>query len=173
MGGGTYWRRYGAYVIRALTALISIQKLINCAILERGAARRVALYQIITGKLKIDDINPQFINKYTWVLINKSSYTVVCSMQNPLATLAGKHIIVDRLGSRLNSKIPSTPFLLPRPLTHKLSDWVSMKEFLWWMIKAFPLGDHFITSWNLFSWLCSDIVTRKLMLVKIAGGERL
>ena len=95
MGGGTYWRRYGAYVIRALTALISIQKLINCAILERGAARRGALYQIITGKLKIDDINPQFINKYTWVLINKSSYTVVCSMQNPLATLAGKHIIVN------------------------------------------------------------------------------
>ena len=95
MGGGTYWRRYGAYVIRALTALISIQKLINCAILERGAARRVALYQIITGKLKIDDINPQFINKYTWVLINKSSYTVVCSMQNPSATLAGKHIIVN------------------------------------------------------------------------------
>ena len=115
MGGGTYWRRYGAYVIRALTALISIQKLINCAILERGAARRGALYQIITGKLKIDDINPQFINKYTWVLINKSSYKVVCSMQNPLATLAGKHIIVDRLGSRLNSKIPSTPFLLPDP----------------------------------------------------------
>ena len=66
MGGGTYWRRYGAYVIRALTALISIQKLINCAILEMGAARRVALYQIITGKLKIDDINPQFVNKYTW-----------------------------------------------------------------------------------------------------------
>ena len=65
MGGGTYWRRYSAYVIRALTALISIQKLINCAILERGAARRGALYQIITGKLKIDDINPQFINKYT------------------------------------------------------------------------------------------------------------
>jgi len=46
MGGGTYWRKYGAYfigaltaliykygayVIGALTALISIQKLINCA----------------------------------------------------------------------------------------------------------------------------------------------
>ena len=53
MGGGTYWRRYGAYVIRALTALISIQKLTNCAILERGAARRGVLYQIITGKLTI------------------------------------------------------------------------------------------------------------------------
>ena len=171
MGGGTYWRRYGAYVIRALTALISIQKLINCAILERGAARRGALYQIITGKLKIDDINPQFINKYTWVLINKSSYTVVCSMQNPLATLAGKHIIVDRLRSQFENTVNS--LFIAGPLTYKRSDWVSMKEFLWWKIKAFPLGDHFITSWNLFSWLCSDIVTRKLMLVKIAGGERL
>ena len=171
MGGGTYWRRYGAYVIRALTALISIQKLTNCAILERGAARRGALYQIITGKLKIDDINPQFINKYTWVLINKSSYTVVCSMQNPLATLAGKHIIVDRLRSQFENTVNS--LFIAGPLTLKRSDWVSMKEFLWWKIKAFPLGDHFITSWNLFSWLCSDIVTTKLMLVKIAGGERL
>ena len=171
MGGGTYWRRYGAYVIRALTALISIQKLINCAILERGAARRGALYQIITGKLKIDDINPQFINKYTWVLINKSSYTVVCSMQNPLATLAGKHIIVDRLRSQFENTVNS--LFIAGPLTYKRSDWVSMKEFLWWKIKAFPLGDHFITSWNLFSWSCSDIVRRKLMLVKIAGGERL
>ena len=107
MGGGTYWRRHGAYVIGALTALISIQKLINCAILERGAARRVALYQIITGKLKIDDINPQFINKYTWVLINKSSCTVVCSMQNPLATLAGKHIIVDKLRSQFENTVNS------------------------------------------------------------------
>ena len=154
MGGGTYWRRYGAYVIRALTALISIQKLINCAILERGAARRGALYQIITGKLKIDDINPQFINKYTWVLINKSSYTVVCSMQNPLATLAGKHIIVDRLRSQFENTVNS--LFIAGPLTYKRSDWVSMKEFLWWKIKAFPLGDHFITSWNIFSWLCSD-----------------
>ena len=171
MGGGTYWRRYGAYVIRALTALISIQKLINCAILERGAARRGALYQIITGKLKIDDINPQFINKYTWVLINKSSYTLVCSMQNPLATLAGKHIIVDRLRSQFENTVNS--LFIAGPLTYKRSDWVSMKEFLWWKIKAFPLGDHFITSWNLFSWSCSDIVRRKLMLVKIAGGERL
>ena len=171
MGGGTYWRRYGAYVIRALTALISIQKLINCAILERGAARRGALYQIITGKLKIDDINPQFINKYTWVLINKSSYTVVCSMQNPLATLAGKHIIVDRLRSQFENTVNS--LFIAGPLTYKRSDWVSMKEFLWWKIKEFPLGDHFITSWNLFSWSCSDIVRRKLMLVKIAGGERL
>ena len=171
MGGGTYWRRYGAYVIRALTALISIQKLINCAILERGAARRGALYQIITGKLKIDDINPQFINKYTWVLINKSSYTVVCSMQNPLATLAGKHIIVDRLRSQFENTVNS--LFIAGPLTYKRSDWVSMKEFLWWKIKAFPLGDHFITSWNLFSWSSSDIVRRKLMLVKIAGGERL
>ena len=171
MGGGTYWRRYGAYVIRALTALISIQKLISCAILERGAARRGALYQIITGKLKIDDINPQFINKYTWVLINKSSYTVVCSMQNPLATLAGKHIIVDRLRSQFENTVNS--LFIAGPLTYKRSDWVSMKEFLWWKIKAFPLGDHFITSWNLFSWSCSDIVRRKLMLVKIAGGERL
>ena len=171
MGGGTYWRRYGAYAIRALTALISIQKLINCAILERGAARRGALYQIITGKLKIDDINPQFINKYTWVLINKSSYTVVCSMQNPLATLAGKHIIVDRLRSQFENTVNS--LFIAGPLTYKRSDWVSMKEFLWWKIKAFPLGDHFITSWNLFSWSCSDIVRRKLMLVKIAGGERL
>ena len=171
MGGGTYWRRYGAYVIRALTALISIQKLINCAILERSAARRGALYQIITGKLKIDDINPQFINKYTWVLINKSSYTVVCSMQNPLATLAGKHIIVDRLRSQFENTVNS--LFIAGPLTYKRSDWVSMKEFLWWKIKAFPLGDHFITSWNLFSWSCSDIVRRKLMLVKIAGGERL
>ena len=171
MGGGTYWRRYGAYVIRALTALISIQKLINCAILERGAARRGTLYQIITGKLKIDDINPQFINKYTWVLINKSSYTVVCSMQNPLATLAGKHIIVDRLRSQFENTVNS--LFIAGPLTHKRSDWVSMKEFLWWKIKAFPLGDHFITSWNIFSWLCSDIVTRKLMLVNIAGAERL
>ena len=171
MGGGTYWRRYGAYVIRALTALISIQKLINCAILERGAARRGALYQIITGKLKIDDINPQFINKYTWVLINKSSYTVVCSMQNPLATLTGKHIIVDRLRSQFENTVNS--LFIAGPLTYKRSDWVSMKEFLWWKIKAFPLGDHFITSWNLFSWSCSDIVRRKLMLVKIAGGERL
>ena len=171
MGGGTYWRRYGAYVIRALTALISIQKLINCAILERGAARRGALYQIITGKLKIDDINPQFINKYTWVLINKSSYTVVCSMQNPLATLAGKHIIVDRLRSQFENTVNS--LFIAGPLTYKRSDWVSMKEFLWWKIKAFLLGDHFITSWNLFSWSCSDIVRRKLMLVKIAGGERL
>ena len=171
MGGGTYWRRYGAYVIRALTALISIQKLINCAILERGAARRGALYQIITGKLKIDDINPQFINKYTWVLINKSSYTVVCSMQNPLATLAGKHIIVDRLRSQFENTVNS--LFIAGPLTYKRADWVSMKEFLWWKIKAFPLGDHFITSWNLFSWSCSDIVRRKLMLVKIAGGERL
>ena len=171
MGGGTYWRRYGAYVIRALTALISIQKLISCAILERGAARRGALYQIITGKLKIDDINPQFINKYTWVLINKSSYTVVCSMQNPLATLAGKHIIVDRLRSQFENTVNS--LFIAGPFTHKRSDWVSMKEFLWWKIKAFPLGDHFITSWNLFSWSCSDIVRRKLMLVKIAGGERL
>ena len=107
MGGGTYWRRYGAYVIRALTALISIQKLINCAILEMGAATRVALYQIITGKLKIDDINPQFVNKYTWVLINKSSYTVVCRMQNPLATSAGKHIIVDRLRSQFENTVNS------------------------------------------------------------------
>ena len=171
MGGGTYWRRYGAYVIRALTALISIQKLINCAILERGAARRGALYQIITGKLKIDDINPQFINKYTWVLINKSSYTMVCSMQNPLATLAGKHIIVDRLRSQFENTVNS--LFIAGPLTYKRADWVSMKEFLWWKIKAFPLGDHFITSWNLFSWSCSDIVRRKLMLVKIAGGERL
>ena len=171
MGGGTYWRRYAAYVIRALTALISIQKLINCAILERGAARRGALYQIITGKLKIDDINPQFINKYTWVLINKSSYTVVCSMQNPLVTLAGKHIIVDRLRSQFENTVNS--LFIAGPLTYKRSDWVSMKEFLWWKIKAFPLGDHFITSWNLFSWSCSDIVRRKLMLVKIAGGERL
>jgi len=65
MGGGTYRRKYGAYVLGALIALISIQRLINCAILERGAARRAALYQIITGKLKIDYINPQFINKYT------------------------------------------------------------------------------------------------------------
>ena len=171
MGGGTYWRRYGAYVIRALSALISIQKLINCAILERGAARRGTLYKIITGKLKIDDIKPQFINKYTWVLINKSSYTVVCSMQNPLATLAGKHIIVDRLRSQFENTVNS--LFIAGPLTHKRSDWVSMKEFLWWKIKAFPLGDHFITSWNLFSWSCSDIVRRKLMLVKIAGGERL
>ena len=171
MGGGTYWRRYGAYVIRALTALISIQKLINCAILERGAARRGALYQIITGKLKIEDINPQFINKYTWVLINKASYTVVCSMQNPLATLAAKHIIVDRLRSQFENTVNS--LFIAGPLTYKRSDWVSMKEFLWWKIKAFPLGDHFITSWNLFSWSCSDIVRRKLMLVKIAGGERL
>ena len=31
MGGGTYWRKYGAYVLGALTALISTQKLINCA----------------------------------------------------------------------------------------------------------------------------------------------
>ena len=107
MGAGTYWRKEGAYVVGALTALISIQKLINCAILERGAARRVALYQIITGKLKIDDINPQFINKYTWVLINKSSYSVVCSMQNPLATLAGKHIIVDRLRSQFENTVNS------------------------------------------------------------------
>ena len=171
MGGGTYWRRYGAYIIRALTALISIQKLTNCAILERGAARRGALYEIITGKLKIDDINPQFINKYTWVLINKSSYTVVCSMQNPLATLAGKHIIVDRLRSQFENTVNS--LFIAGPLTYKRSDWVSMKEFLWWKIKAFLLGDHFITSWNLFSWSCSDIVRRKLMLVKIAGGERL
>ena len=142
MGGGTYWRRYGAYVIRALTALISIQKLINCAILERGAARRGALYQIITGKLKIDDINPQFINKYTWVLINKSSYTVLCSMQNPLATLAGKHIIVDRLRSQFENTVNS--LFIAGPLTYKRSDWVSMKEFLWWKIKAFPLGDHLL-----------------------------
>lgn len=114
MGGGTYWRRYVAYVIRALTALISIQILNNCAILERGAARRVALYQIITGKLKTDDINPQFVNKYTWVLINKSSYTVVCSMQNLLVTLAGKHIIVDGLRAQIR-KYHQLPFYCRDP----------------------------------------------------------
>ena len=172
MGGGTYWRRYGAYVIRALTALISIQKLINCAILERGAARRVVLYQIITGKLKIDDIFTLSLLTNTHEFWSTSLRTQWCV---PFITLWPHQpaSILLLTGSALNSKIPSTPFLLPRPLTHKLSDWVSMKEFLWWKIKAFPLGDHFITSWNLFSWLCSDIVRRKLMLVKIAGGERL
>lgn len=79
----------------------------NCVILERGAAGRVALYQIITGKLKIDYINPQFINKYTRVLINKFSYTVVCSMQNPLVKLASKHIIVDRLRSQFENPVHS------------------------------------------------------------------
>ena len=141
MGGGTYWRRYGAYVITALTALISIQKLINCAILERGAARRGALYQIIIGKLKIDDINPQFINKYTWVLINKSSYTVVCSMQNPLATLAGKHIIVDRLRSQFENTV-NTLFIAETLDTQTL--WLGLHERIPLMKdQSVPLGWSF------------------------------
>ena len=31
----------------------------------------------------------------------------------------------------------------------------------------FPFGDHFIDSHNLFFWLCTDIVRRKLMLVTL------
>ena len=107
MGGGTYWRRYGAYVIRALTALISIQKLINCAILERGAARRVVLYQIITGKLKIDDIFTLSLLTNTHEFWSTSLRTQWCVPFITPATSAGKHIIVDRLRSQFENTVNS------------------------------------------------------------------
>ena len=37
----------------------------------------------------------------------------------------------------------------------------------------FPLGDHFINSQNLFFWLCTDIVLRKLMLVALRTSRKL
>ena len=79
------------------------------------------------------------------------------------------HIVAREQGRSKNCSNPLSPNTDPHANSSNLFPFISLKNWLEEFNKRsnnrFPFGDHSINSYLLFSWLCIDIVWRKVMSV--------
>ena len=108
--------------------------------------RRNSIHWAKSSQLEIRERHYELIHRVVIYLMVEMTWIKICEMN---------HIILNRADKRYESEHDI------RSRLNNLSGWKIIKHFL------LHVGDYFINSHNLFSWLCSDIVWRILMFVTL------